>query len=150
MQPAPRRWEYKPADSLDGLDPILGRILAARGFGADDARALVAQSSVFHDPFQLRGMREAVETMVFLPEAAADRKVGLSVPRTEMYERLAIKLATGAGKTLVMAMLIVWSALNKVANRQDPRFADAFLVVCPNLTVKRRLTEIEGLLPSHP
>ena len=94
--------------------------------------------------------REAVETMVFLTEAPADRKVGLSVPRTEIYERLAIKLATGAGKTLVMAMLIVWSALNKVANRQDPRFADAFLVVCPNLTVKRRLTEIEGLLPSHP
>jgi len=94
--------------------------------------------------------REAVETVVFLTEAPSDRRVGLSIPKTEIYERAAIKLATGAGKTLVMAMLIAWSGLNKVANRQDARFADAFLVLCPNLTVKRRLSEIEGLLPSHP
>lgn len=38
-----------------------------------------------------------------------------------------------------MAMLIAWSICNKVANRQDPRFSDAVLVVCPNLTVRDRL-----------
>ena len=94
--------------------------------------------------------REAVETIVFLTEAPADRKVGISIPKAEAYERWAIKLATGTGKTLVMGMLITWSGLNKVVSRQDIRYADAFLVVCPNLTVKRRLSGIEGLLPSDP
>jgi superfamily II DNA or RNA helicase len=42
-----------------------------------------------------------------------------------------VKLATGSGKTLVMAMTIAWSVLNKAANAQDVRFADAILVVCP-------------------
>jgi type III restriction enzyme len=87
--------------------------------------------------------QEAVETIVFLTEAPADRRVGIDVPRTEAYERWALKMATGTGKTLVMAMLIAWSALNKAANAQDTRFADAVLVVCPNLTVKERLAELD-------
>ena len=49
-----------------------------------------------------------------------------------------------------MGMTIAWSGLNKIANRQDRRFADAFLVVAPNLTVKGRLTGDDGLLPSDP
>lgn len=94
--------------------------------------------------------REAIETIAFLTEAPADRRVGISIYKQEEYERWAVKMATGAGKTLVMAMLITWSGLNKAANRQDNRFTDAFLVVCPNLTVKQRLTGIEGLIPSNP
>ena len=87
--------------------------------------------------------QEAVETIVFLTEAPADRRVGIDVPRTEAFERWALKMATGTGKTLVMAMLIAWSALNKAANAQDTRFADAVLVICPNLTVKERLAELD-------
>jgi type III restriction enzyme len=94
--------------------------------------------------------REAIETIAFLSEATPDRLVGIDVPRSEGYERWAIKLATGAGKTLVMAMTIVWSGLNKCANRQDARFADAFLVVCPNLTVKERLSGLDGVQPAEP
>jgi type III restriction enzyme len=48
-------------------------------------------------------------------------------------------MATGSGKTTVMAMVAAWSILNKLANKQDSRFADAVLVVCPNLTVRERL-----------
>lgn len=94
--------------------------------------------------------REAIETVAFLTEASADRRQGIDVPRVEPYERWAVKLATGAGKTLVMAMTIVWSGLNKTAARKDTRFTDAFLVVCPNLTVKERLSGAEGLLPADP
>lgn len=94
--------------------------------------------------------REAMETIAFLTEGPADRLVGVSIPKYEAYERWAIKLATGAGKTLVMAMVIAWSGLNKVTNRQDIRFADSFLVVAPNLTVKERLSGLEGLIPSEP
>src|SRR6266540_2575020 len=94
--------------------------------------------------------REAIETLAFLTEAPPDRLVGIALPRFEAYDRWAVKLATGGGKTLVMAMVIAWSGLNKAANRQDTRFSDAFLVVCPNLTVKERLSGIDGLVSSAP
>ena len=52
-------------------------------------------------------------------------------------------MATGTGKTTVMAMLAAWSILNKVAHRADRRFSDAVLVVCPNVTIRSRLAEID-------
>ncbi len=61
--------------------------------------------------------------------------------------RYAAKMATGSGKTVVMGMLIAWQALNKLANRQDQRFADAFLIVSPGITIRDRL---RVLLPSDP
>ena len=95
--------------------------------------------------------QEAVETVVFLVEAPDDLKVGINGPASgEAYSRWAVKMATGTGKTMVMAMLTAWSGLNKVANRQDARFTDQVLVVCPNLTVKDRLSGIGGLDPKNP
>ena len=64
-----------------------------------------------------------------------------------MLDRIAFKMATGSGKTLVMAMLIAWHALNKLANPQDARFSDAFLVVTPGITIRDRL---RVLLPNDP
>jgi type III restriction enzyme len=61
--------------------------------------------------------------------------------------RIAHKMATGTGKTVVMAMLIAWQTLNKVSNPQDARFTDAFLVVAPGITIRDRL---RVLLPSDP
>ena len=94
--------------------------------------------------------QEAIETISFLTEASPDLRLGLDIPGFEAYQRWAIKMATGTGKTLAMAMTITWCGLNKEANRKDWRFADAVLVVCPNLTVLTRLTSREGLLPSQP
>jgi len=79
---------------------------------------------------------------VFLVEAPADRRVGIDIPQLEAYRRVCTKMATGTGKTLVMAMTIAWSVLNKCAARTDNRFSDAVLVVCPNLTVKERLVTL--------
>ena len=61
--------------------------------------------------------------------------------------RVALKMATGTGKTVVMAMLIAWQALNKAANKQDGRFSDLFLIVSPGLTIRDRL---RVLLPEDP
>lgn len=61
--------------------------------------------------------------------------------------RVAHKMATGSGKTVVMAMLIAWQALNKFANKQDARFTDAFLIVSPGITIRDRL---RVLLPESP
>jgi type III restriction enzyme len=53
--------------------------------------------------------------------------------------RYAAKMATGSGKTVVMAMLIAWAFCNRGTKSADPRFPRRVLVVCPNLTIKERL-----------
>ncbi len=98
---------------------------------------------------------EALETAIYLAEAA--RKSGEAWIDNELRAfaedanpgllRVAHKMATGTGKTVVMAMLIAWHTLNKAANPQDGRFGDAFLVVAPGITIKDRL---RVLLPSDP
>jgi type III restriction enzyme len=97
---------------------------------------------------------EAVETIIFLVEARADFKQGIDIPRddpsderkTEGFNgflRLACKMATGSGKTTVMAMLAAWSILNKVNDRSDARFSDVVLVVVPNVTIRDRCRELD-------
>lgn len=53
--------------------------------------------------------------------------------------RYACKMATGSGKTVVMAMLIAWAFCNRASKPGDPRYPRRALVVCPNLTIKERL-----------
>jgi type III restriction enzyme len=97
---------------------------------------------------------EAVETIIFLREARADYLQGIDIPADHPapefasegftpWIRYACKMATGSGKTTVMAMLAAWSILNKVNNRGDGRFSDAVLVVCPNITIRDRLRELD-------
>lgn len=61
--------------------------------------------------------------------------------------RVGCKMATGSGKTVVMAMLIAWAFCNRGTNRENPLFPSAVLVCCPNLTVKERL---QVLRPEDP
>ncbi|MEK6572752.1 MAG: DEAD/DEAH box helicase family protein, partial [Chloroflexota bacterium] len=56
-------------------------------------------------------------------------------------------MATGSGKTVVMAMLIAWQALNKLADPQNALFSDAFLILTPGITIRDRL---RVLLPNDP
>ncbi len=92
---------------------------------------------------------EAAETVIFLTEARADLRQGIEVPLeqtpngVEPFRRYACKMATGSGKTTVMGMLAAWSILNKVADRHDKRFSDVVLVVCPNVTIRSRLGELD-------
>src|SRR5450830_1659834 len=57
--------------------------------------------------------------------------------------RLALKLATGAGKTTVMAMLIAWQTINAVRRPNSKQFTRGFLVVAPGLTIKDRLRVLQ-------
>jgi type III restriction enzyme len=97
---------------------------------------------------------EAVETIIFLVEARADLRQGMEIPRDEpgpdgiekgysSFLRYACKMATGSGKTVVMGMLAAWSILNKVSARTDSRFSDTVLAVCPNVTIRNRLQELD-------
>jgi type III restriction enzyme len=98
---------------------------------------------------------EALETAIYLAEIA-DRQDGAWILRdlreanfssNPLLNRVAFKMATGSGKTVVMAMLIAWHTLNKTANPKDSRFNDAFLIVTPGITIRECL---RGLLPNDP
>ncbi|MCL6556963.1 MAG: DEAD/DEAH box helicase family protein [Burkholderiales bacterium] len=87
---------------------------------------------------------EAVETLIWLIEAPAAERVGIEIPGDGGdFLRRCCKMATGTGKTIVMAMTIAWHILNKVANPQDARFSKNVLVIAPGLTVKKRLAVLE-------
>ncbi len=89
---------------------------------------------------------EAMETLIWLTEAPEAEKVGIEIPSDGgLFRRLCSKMATGTGKTIVMAMLIAWHVLNKVTYPQDTRFTKHIFVVAPGLTVKSRLAV---LIPS--
>lgn len=91
---------------------------------------------------------EAIETLIWLTEAPAAERVGVDIPSDGgEFLRRCCKMATGAGKTIVMAMAIAWHVLNKATYRQDTRFAKNVLVIAPGLTVKSRLAV---LVPSAP
>ncbi len=99
--------------------------------------------------------REAAETAIYIAEAAqkaGDAWIGNALgsenaEHNNGLPRVALKMATGSGKTIVMAMLVAWQTLNKVASPQDARFAKRFLVVTPGITIKDRL---RVLLPEDP
>ena len=56
--------------------------------------------------------------------------------------RLALKLATGAGKTTVMAMLIAWQTVNAVRYPRRDRFTKRFLIVTPGIVIRDRLRSL--------
>jgi type III restriction enzyme len=99
---------------------------------------------------------EAAETVIWLTEVAPNTKEGRffiehiknsNNDANPELRRLALKLATGAGKTTVMAMLIAWQTINAIRHPQSRRFTRGFLVVTPGITIKDRL---RVLYPNDP
>ena len=107
---------------------------------------------------------EAVETIIYMREILAAGRMPRFKPAFSPavlnnftdppssqdllpLTRLGCKMATGSGKTVVMAMLISWAFCNCGRNPSDQRFPDAVLVCCPNLTIKERL---QVLRPENP
>ena len=96
---------------------------------------------------------EAVETAIWLTEVAPnigqvgrnflDHLENANNDANPELSRLALKLATGAGKTTVMAMLIAWQTINAVRRPQSSRFTRGFLVVTPGITIKDRLRVLQ-------
>ena len=96
---------------------------------------------------------EAAETVIWLTEVAPqtgrtgkgffDHLANANHDANPELQRLALKLATGAGKTTVMAMLIAWQTVNAVRHPQSRRFTRGFLVVTPGITIKDRLRVLQ-------
>jgi type III restriction enzyme len=96
--------------------------------------------------------QEAVETAIWLNEVAEKSNAGqhilnllskgqktVSEDPADQLPRIAFKMATGSGKTVVMACLICYHYFNRQEYRNDTRFADYFLIVAPGITIKSRL-----------
>jgi len=127
------RWR---ANNWNGVTPYTRKLLAYWAAEPPD-----------RDEPVLFCQREAAETAVFLTEVAgrygtADYRRRLE-PENKLHNdglpRVALKMATGTGKTVVMAMIIAWQTINKVMTPNDARFAKRFLVVTPGITIRDRL-----------
>jgi type III restriction enzyme len=96
---------------------------------------------------------EAAETVIWMTEVAPvigktgkiflDHLANANHDANPELIRLALKLATGSGKTAVMAMLIAWQTINAVRHPQSRRFTRGFLVVTPGLTIRDRLRVLQ-------
>ncbi|MBI3147479.1 MAG: DEAD/DEAH box helicase family protein [Betaproteobacteria bacterium] len=95
---------------------------------------------------------EAVEAAIWLIEVAPGTRHGkrlldhLAAANKDANPglmRLALKLATGAGKTTVMAMLLAWQTLNAVRRPSSKQFTRGFLICAPGLTIKDRLRVLQ-------
>lgn len=101
--------------------------------------------------------REAAEVAIYLAEAAqkdgqtwiASELGGYAAEYNAGLPRIALKMATGSGKTVVMSMLIAWQVLNKIASPQDKRFSRRFLVVTPGVTIRDRLRVLRPEFPGN-
>lgn len=166
-RPPKRQTAAGHADEIGTRYPLLlvndirGRVKAWRQAGYPGVTAVTDELLRYWSRPEREGacrlffcQREAAETVIFLAEARADLRQGLAIPRDEPsgeardkgypgFARYASKMATGTGKTTVMGMLAAWSILNKVADRSDARFSDAVLIVCPNVTIRDRLQELD-------
>ena len=127
------RWR---ANNWNGVTPYTRKLLThwAAGPPTRDDPVLFCQ-------------REAAETAIFLAEVAGrygtpDYRRRLepeNLLHNDGLPRVGVKMATGTGKTVVMAMLIAWQTINKVMTPKDARFAKRFLIVTPGITIRDRL-----------
>ena len=137
-------WRQIPDPSKWGVTPETARLLQYwRSYEFQGVRPFFCQV-------------EAVETAIWLTEVAPNFRVGKDIlDRLERVNaeanpgllRLALKLATGAGKTTVMAMVIAWQTLNAARRPNSKNFTRGFLIVAPGITIKDRL---RVLMPNDP
>ena len=136
---------------LEPANTIRAEVKKWRDGGYRDGTSPITRQLLRHwnNPDRDRGLffcqREAVETIIWLAEVKK-KNIGMDIPRDRPNDdgfseltRYAVKMATGSGKTVVMAMIITWSILNKVYDPRADWCSSATLVVGPNLTVKERL-----------
>lgn len=140
---------------IELVNQIRGRVTAWKANGYPGATGITRRLlEHWNDPEQRESKRfffcqlEAIETLIWLTEAPASERVGISIPSDGgAFPRVCSKLATGTGKTIVMGMVVAWQVLNKVTYPQDDRYAKHVFIVAPGLTVKNRL---QVLIPAGP
>jgi type III restriction enzyme len=134
-------WRALPNPSDWGVTPTTQRLLKHwREYSFQTVRPFFCQV-------------EAVETAIWLAEVARrDRRHEVFRKRLQSANtqanpelfRIALKMATGSGKTTVMAMLIAWQAINAVRAPGSNLFSRGFLIVTPGITIRDRLRVLQA------
>ncbi len=143
------RWRALPNSADWQVTPETARLLRhwrSQDYRAGDIRPFFCQV-------------EAVETVIWLTEVAPKRGVrareilerlkAANEQANPELARLALKMATGAGKTTVMAMLIAWQTVNAVRRPTSRNFTKGFLIVTPGLTIRDRLRVLQPNDPDN-
>lgn len=150
--------EYNPTETINGIRSAVEswRLLPESQWQVTPTTARLLRHWRTHDfanqrPFFCQV--EAVETVIWLTEVAPKSSAqgrrfwthleAANAASNPDLMRLALKLATGAGKTTVMAMLIAWHTLNAVRHPNAKKFSKGFLVVAPGITIKDRLRVLQ-------
>ncbi|EWT05862.1 restriction endonuclease [Intrasporangium chromatireducens Q5-1] len=146
---------------INGLrhDLEIWRASDYRGATATSTKLLHHWADSHRDNRILFAQREAAETAIFLAEVSG-RVAGFRDWRPDLEEqnaehnaglpRVALKMATGSGKTVVMAMLIAWQTLNKITGaRGNSRYAKRFLIITPGITIRDRLRVLQPNDPEN-
>ncbi len=133
-------WRRLPSQTDWGVTPTTARLLRHwRDYEFQGIRPFFCQI-------------EAVETIIWLTEAARNQKthkrfwnhiLGANEQANPELIRLALKMATGAGKTTVMAMLMAWQTVNAVRSPTSKLFTRGFLIVTPGITIRDRLRVLQ-------
>lgn len=157
---------HEKIERNDAIDQLRAEVRTWRNRGYERVTP-ISKKLLLHwsDPTRenriLFAQREAAETAIFLTEVIGRRDYTPSVGSADWREllkqandshnaglpRVALKMATGSGKTVVMAMLIAWQTLNKIASPHDARFVKRFIIVTPGITIRDRLGVLQ---PEHP
>ena len=150
--------EYNPTPIINEIRSRVAdwrRLPSQSDWGVTPATARLLQHWRHHD---FQGIRpffcqiEAVETIIWLTEVARTQKTqrrfwdhihGANEQANPDLIRLALKMATGAGKTTVMAMLMAWQTVNAVRSPTSKLFTRGFLIVTPGITIKDRLRVLQ-------
>jgi type III restriction enzyme len=150
--------EYNPTEIINGIRSSVAswRELPESQWNVTPATARLLRHWRTHEfanqrPFFCQV--EAAETVIWLTEVAPRTSAqgrrfwahldAANQASNPQLVRLALKLATGAGKTTVMAMLIAWQTVNAVRHPDSKRFTKGFLVVAPGITIKDRLRVLQ-------
>ena len=153
-------WTDNRLQENEFINDVRGRVDLWRKLGRPGTTKLTARllehwTRSEHEPPLFFCQVEAAETAIYLAEVAPGGQDAWLLNRLRDENdrcnpglfRMAFKMATGSGKTVLMAMLIAWQALNKLRHPQSTTFSDTFLVVTPGITIRDRL---RVLLPNDP
>ncbi len=154
--------EYNPTPIINEIRSLVGswrNLPSPNDWGVTPSTARLLQHWRHHDYQAIRPFFcqvEAIETIIWLTEVARNQKnykkfwdhiQGANEQANPALIRLAMKMATGAGKTTVIALIMAWQTVNAVRSPNSKLFTRGFLIVTPGITIKDRL---RVLMPNDP
>lgn len=144
------RWR---ASNFEGVTPVTRELLNFWASPDRPRRLFFCQLEAVQTVIYLAEILRSGKRPRFTPQFPAEGLARLidSSPNPDLLPlaRFGCKMATGSGKTVVMAMLVAWAFCNRGRNPGDERFPNAVLICCPNLTVKERLAVLRPERPDN-